>query len=88
MYHVEISKRAAKDLPSIKAAKLWGRLVGLLKVLEADPFQAPPPFEHLRVGLSNYYSSRINIQHRLVYSVDEAAKIVKVVSFWSHYEKL
>jgi len=28
----------------------------------------------------------INIKHRLVYSVDEGTKIIRVVSVWSHYE--
>lgn len=88
MYRVEISKKAVKDLPSLKAANLWEKLLALLKILENNPYQNPPPFEHLRGKLSEYYSRRINIQHRLVYKVDEVAKVVKVASFWSHYEKL
>lgn len=88
MYRVEISKKAAKDLPNIKAAKLWEKLLLLLRILENNPYQSPPPFEQLRGNLSSFYSRRINIQHRLVYQVDESTKIVKVVSFWSHYENL
>lgn len=88
MYRVEISKKAAKDLPNIKAANLWKKLVDLLKILENNPYQNPPPFEHLRGNLSNFYSRRINIQHRLVYQIDETTKVVRVASFWSHYENV
>jgi Txe/YoeB family toxin of toxin-antitoxin system len=41
----------------------------LLKVLQADPFQDPPPFEKLVGDLAGAYSRRINIQRRLVYQV-------------------
>ncbi|MEL7067446.1 MAG: type II toxin-antitoxin system YoeB family toxin [Cyanobacteria bacterium J06581_3] len=37
-------------------------------------------------NLQGYYSRRINIKHRLVYSVNSKEKIVKIVSVWSHYE--
>ena len=44
------------------------------------------PYEKLSGNLKKYYSRRINIQHRLVYSIDEENLVVKVVSIWSHYE--
>ena len=46
----------------------------------------PPPFERLVGDLKGAYSHRINIQHRLVYEVIDAEKIVKVLRLWSHYE--
>ncbi|MFP4169042.1 MAG: Txe/YoeB family addiction module toxin [Desulfonatronovibrionaceae bacterium] len=36
--------------------------------------------------LAGAYSRRINIQHRLVYEVIDAEKIVKVIRMWTHYE--
>ena len=36
--------------------------------------------------LDGKYSRRINIQHRLVYDVDEDKKQIHIVSMWSHYE--
>ncbi len=59
---------------------------GLLRVIENDPFQNPPPFEKLVGDLSGAYSRRINIQHRLVYQVLEAERVVKVLRLWTHYE--
>jgi Txe/YoeB family toxin of toxin-antitoxin system len=58
----------------------------LLKLLEEDPFQTPPPFEKLVGDLSGAYSRRINIQHRLVYQVLAEERVVKVIRMWTHYE--
>ena len=55
-------------------------------MLEADPFQSPPPFEKLVGDLSGAYSRRINIQHRLVYQVLPDEHAVKVLRMWTHYE--
>ena len=58
----------------------------LLTTLEEDPWQSPPPLEKLVGDLSGAYSRRINIQQRLVYQVLEAAKAVKILRLWTHYE--
>ena len=44
-----------------------------------------PPYEKLSGDLKGYYSRRINVKHRLLYSIDEKNKLIKVVSVWSHY---
>ena len=46
----------------------------------------PPPFEKLAGDLPGAYSSRINIQHRLVYQVTKEMRAVKVIRMWSYYE--
>ena len=56
----------------------------LINILKKNPYE--PPYEKLSGDLKGYYSRRINIKHRLVYSVDEDKKIIQVVSVWSHYE--
>jgi len=58
----------------------------LLTILQSDPWQNPSPFEKLVGDLSDGYSRRINIQHRLVYQVLEAQKAVKILRLWTHYE--
>jgi len=58
----------------------------LLAIIEADPWQNPPPFEKLVGDLTGAYSRRINIQHRLVYQVLEAERAVKILRLWTHYE--
>lgn len=80
------TKAAQKDAKNLSAAGLKEKALALLKVLEKNPFQNPPPYEKLVGDLTGAYSRRINIQHRLVYQVVEAEKIVKVLRMWSHYE--
>jgi Txe/YoeB family toxin of toxin-antitoxin system len=57
-----------------------------LNIIAENPFQNPPPYEKLVGDLTGAYSRRINIQHRLVYQVLEAEKIIKILRMWSHYE--
>lgn len=80
------TKQAQKDAKKLNASGLKPRAEELLKILESDPFQTPPPFEKLVGDLSGAYSRRINIQHRIVYQVLKDEKIVKVIRMWTHYE--
>lgn len=77
---------AQKDAKRIAAAGLRPKAEALLQIVEADPFQSPPPFEKLVGDLTGAYSRRINIQHRLVYQVLKEDRVVKVLRLWSHYE--
>ncbi len=80
------TKAAQKDAKNLDAAGLKEKALQLLDVLAENPFQNPPPYEKLVGDLVGAYSRRINIQHRLVYQVLEAEKIVKILRMWSHYE--
>ena len=86
MYEILLSKKACKDRKLLKQAGLELKTKKLLNILSKDPFQVPPRYESLRGELEGYYSRRINIQHRLVYSVDIKKKIVYVYRMWTHYE--
>jgi toxin YoeB len=86
MYKLYFTKQAQKDAPRVKSSGFKTKAQKLLKVLEKDPFQNPPPFKKLVGDLSDLYSRRINIQHRLVYQVYKKQKAIKVLSMWSHYE--
>lgn len=44
-------------------------------------------FEKLVGDLNGAYSRRINLQHRLVYQIDEEEKTIKILNFWTHYER-
>jgi Txe/YoeB family toxin of toxin-antitoxin system len=68
----------------LKSANLEASVRELLAVLKSNPYQ--PPYEKLSGNLKGYYSRRINIKHRLVYSVNDQTKTIRVVSVWSHYE--
>ena len=85
-YRVLFSKAAQKDAEKIKKSNLSEKCKALIEVISNDPFSKIPPFEKLVGDLTGFYSRRINIQHRLIYSVDEDAKIVKVLRMWTHYE--
>lgn len=86
MYKIVFTKQAMKDRRRVAEAGLEKRAKALLSVLAENPWRSPPPYEKLVGELSGFYSRRINIQHRLVYSVDEEARLVKILRLWTHYE--
>ena len=88
MYKIVYVKKALKDITKLKQSGLDKKVKLLLDVLRNNPFQNPPPYEKLLGDLEGAYSRRINIQHRLVYQVFEEEKVVKIISFWSHYENI
>jgi len=80
------TKQAQKDAKKLASSGLRTKAEAILKILAADPFQTPPPFEKLVGDLRGACSRRINIQHRVVYQVLKAVRIVKVLRMWTHYE--
>ena len=80
------TKAAQKDAKNLAAAGLKSKTLALLEIIAENPFQHPPSYEKLVGDLTGAYSRRINIQHRLVYQVLEAEKVVKILRMWSHYE--
>jgi toxin YoeB len=85
-WQVHFTKQAQKDAKKLAGAGLKPKAEALLKILEKNPFQNPPPYEKLVADLDQAYSRRINVQHRLVYEVLKEDKAVKVIRLWSHYE--
>ena len=85
-WRILYTKQAQKAAKRLASSGLKEKTQGLLRVLEEDPFQSPPPYEKLVGDLSGAYSRRINIQHRLVYQVLEDDRIVKVLRMWTHYD--
>ena len=81
-----MSKQAVKDVQKIKRSGLGDKTRQLLELLEVDPFSRQPRYEALVGNLKGYYSRRINIKHRLVYSVDIDRHTVHVLRLWTHYE--
>lgn len=85
-WRLAFTKQAQKDASKIAASGLKEKVVDLLRIVEANPFQNPPPYEKLVGDLAGAYSRRINIQHRLVYQVLEGERVIKILRMWSHYE--
>jgi len=80
------TKHAQKDAKKLASSGLKKKAQQLLKLIEENPFQNPPPYEKLVGDLAGALSRRINIQHRLVYQVIENGKVIKVLRMWTHYE--
>ncbi len=83
MYEIRLDRQAEKDLQKIRTSNLREKVKRLMETLESDPFQ--PPYEKLVGDLSGAYSRRINLQHRLVYRVEEETKRVIILRMWTHY---
>lgn len=86
MYKIMFSRQAMKDRRRIAEAGLEKRAKALLAVLAENPYQSPPPYEKLVGDLSGFYSRRINLRHRLVYSVDDEACLIRILRLCTHYE--
>lgn len=85
-WRVRFHRQAMRDLERVKRAGLGEKARALAELLEEDPFRTPPSYEKLRGELEGLYSRRLNIQHRLVYEVDEETRTVTVYRMWTHYE--
>ncbi len=86
-YKILITKQAQKDKQKIKSVvALEKNCRKLIELIAENPFAQPPFYETLVGDLKGAYSRRINIQHRLVYSVNEELKEITILRMWSHYE--
>ena len=85
-WEVVYTKQAQKDARKLASAGLKDKTKNLIKIIEENPYQNPPPYEKLIGDLLGSYSRRINIQHRLVYQIYEKAHVLKVIRLWTHYE--
>lgn len=85
-FKIVYTKKAAADIPKLKAAKLDKKAKALIEVIKNNPYQTPPPYEKLVGDLHGAYSRRINIKHRLVYEVLDTEQTVKIISMWTHYD--
>ena len=80
------TKQAQKDAQKLASSGLKEKAKELLKIVQSDPYQNPPPYEKLVGDLAGAYWRRINIQRRLVYQVLDKEHVVRVLRLWTHYE--
>lgn len=100
VYDVRLTKVAVKDYDLLETAGLNKKRDELLDIVEKSPFQNPPPYEALKGDKKGLYSRKINRKHRFVYAVlpntdnskDKNGKtfkgIVKIITMWTHYERM
>jgi toxin YoeB len=86
IWEIALTKRALKDAKKISRSGLKSQVEKLIEILKTNPYQNPPSYEKLTGDLAKMYSRRINLQHRLVYEIDDKKKRVKILMMWSHYE--
>ena len=86
MWEIRFTKQAEKDKKLLKQARLDANAKKLLNLIAINPFQTPPSYEKLVGDLKDYYSRRINIKHRLVYSVLNDNNVIIVHAMWTHSE--
>ncbi|MDX9962915.1 Txe/YoeB family addiction module toxin [Desulfobacter postgatei] len=86
IWKVVYAKQAQKDAKKLSTSGLKSKAEEIIDILKENPYQTPPSYEKLVGDLSGAYSRRLNIQHRIVYQVINADKIVKVLRMWTHYE--
>ena len=86
MYTILYSPQARKDAKKLVRSSLHSKCQDLLITIAKNPYANPPSYEKLIGDFSGLISRRINIQHRLVYEVDELSKHIKVHRMWTHYE--
>ncbi|MBF0478774.1 MAG: type II toxin-antitoxin system RelE/ParE family toxin [Candidatus Omnitrophica bacterium] len=81
MYSIQITHQAKKDIEKL-TPKLKLKLKEILiNLIALDPYSG----KKLIGDLFGSYSFRLNIKDRLVYSIDEKAKIVYIERAKTHY---
>lgn len=88
MYKIQYHKKVVKEIEKLKMNKLDIKAKKLIDIIKENPYQNPPPYEKLTGDLKDYYSRRINIQHRLIYQVIEKEKTVRILNMWTYYESI
>jgi len=83
-YKILFTKQAQKDAEKVDKHNLKKNAQKIIAILESDPWTLP--YEALVGRLKGAYSRRLNIQHRIVYTVNRKEKSVTVLRMWTHYD--
>ena len=86
MYKIVMKSSVKKDLKRIKNTHLEQKLLNIIEQLQDNPYENNQAFEKLVSPVKGFYSRRINVQHRVVYTVNDEEKIVTLYSAYGHYE--
>ena len=85
VWALKFTKQAIVDSKKLNAVHLKDKAQNLLEIMKIDPYKIPPQFEKLTADLTGKYSRRLNIKHRIVYSIDKEKKEVIIYGMFSHY---
>lgn len=84
-WELRFSPRAPKEMARLEEANPWPGVREMLKAIQQNPWHTPPPYEKLKGVLAGMLSRRITFTHRLIYEVDQEARVVKILAMWTHY---
>ena len=74
------------DIPELEKVGLKQDFDEIVTILKKNPYSRERNMELMKPKNKQIYSMRINIQHRVVYTIHKQDKIVKIWSAWSHYQ--
>ena len=81
VYEIRITKRGSRDIRQL-SAKMISKLKSVLsEVIAKTPYEG----KRLVGDVAGNFSLRLNIQDRIVYSIDEDNKIVYIKRARTHY---
>lgn len=89
-YIVRIETKAARDIAELKKSgnkAVITKITRLLIELAEHPTTGTGQVEALRGNLSGFWSRRIDQFNRLIYTIEEEAVTVTVISARGHYDK-
>ena len=87
-YVLEFTKVALADIEKHKKAgdkAVLKKIARLLNEIKENPTEGTGRAELMKYGLPGKFSRRINLKHRLVYTIEEDILTVQVLSLWGHY---
>jgi len=100
MYNIQLTRQARKDAVKVERAGLKPKVSEIMKTVRKNPYEYSQDFEELKGDLKGTFSRRINLNHRFVYEIlpntdneadangDPYKGIVKIISMWTHYERI
>jgi toxin YoeB len=87
-FRVEVTeiakKHIAQHLKSDNQSSIK-RIEKILKELAETPFEGVGNPEPLKYSLTGFWSRKINLKDRIIYSVNDSIVLVEVVSAMGHY---
>jgi Txe/YoeB family toxin of toxin-antitoxin system len=84
MFTITFKSKARKDIKKLNNNPLAKKAAVVFEQLKTNPFSIANS-EKLCFA-PNTYAIRLNVEHRIVYTVNKSQSDVAVISAWSHYE--
>lgn len=74
-WQIKIKPSAKNDLKKLMQSNLRNRFKEIVETIEQNPYNPIQSFEKLEPSGKNYYSRRLNSQHRIIYKINKQNKL-------------